>query len=189
MNFLRLPLSFDPAALRDDLARVAPDEWVTHYNADDFEGDWRGVALRALGGQTGNLRALPGVQMLYDDTPLLARCPHFQSALASLQCPVGAARLLALSPGSIIREHRDVGLSPEAGEVRLHVPVQTHRDVEFYLGGERVTMLPGECWFLDFSQPHRAVNRSSVERVHLVVDCAVNAWLARLLKENASDAE
>lgn len=183
MNYCRLPLNFDAAALQSELAAVEPQEWVEHYNKNDFEGDWRGVALRALGGQTGNLRAIPGAQILYEDTPLLKRSPVFAQVLSSFQCPIGTARLLTLAPGSVIREHSDSRLGTESGEVRLHVPIQTHPDVEFYLQNERVVMQAGECWYLDLSLPHRVDNHSPVERVHLVLDCAVNPWLYSLLSD------
>lgn len=63
------------------------------------------------------------------------------------------------------------------GEVRLHVPITTHPDVAFFLGGERVVLQPGECWYLDFNRPHRVDNPSDTDRVHRVLDCDVNDWL------------
>lgn len=183
MNFRRLPLTFEAAALQADLERVESHEWMPHYNKEDFEGEWRGAALRSVGGQAQNLRALPGAQMLYDDTELLKRCPALASVLSAFQCPIGAARLLGLAPGSVIREHCDSRLAPDFGEVRLHIPIQTHPDVEFYLCGERIVMQPGECWFLNFSLPHRVENRSPFERVHLVLDCVNNSWLNALLSD------
>lgn len=181
LNAIRLNLNFDAAALQEDLARVAPEEWIAHYNPNDFEGDWGGVALHAIGGRTENLRAAPGMQMLYMPTPLLARCPAFQQVLSQFACPLGAVRLLRLAPGAIIREHCDDRMSPNEGEARLHIPVQTDPAVEFYLCGERVVMQSGECWFLNLSLPHRVENRSAVDRVHLVIDCGVNQWLLNML--------
>jgi hypothetical protein len=94
-----------------------------------------------------------------------------------LRCPVGSVRLLRLSAGGQIREHRDEGLRMELGLARLHVPILTGQDVEFYLGAELVTMAPGECWYLNFDLPHRVQNLGTTERIHLVIDCEVNDWL------------
>ena len=51
ISSFRLPFNFDPEALRSDLDRIAPDEWVAHFNQDYFEGEWSGVALRSNSGE------------------------------------------------------------------------------------------------------------------------------------------
>jgi hypothetical protein len=98
-----------------------------------------------------------------------------------------SVRLLRLAPGSVIREHSDFDLGEELGEVRLHVPVVTNPNVEFYLAGKRVAMEAGECWYLDLSLPHRVQNRGASERVHLVVDCVLNDWLRHLIDHPLGD--
>lgn len=42
-------------------------------------------------------------------------------------------RLLSLAPGSYIREHTDNALVYEDGEMRIHIPVQTNPEVEYYV--------------------------------------------------------
>ena len=172
----RLPLDFDAARLRADFALVGDDEWVAHYETRDFEGGWSGVALRALGGQTGNLRALPMAMPLYAPTPLLARCAYFAQILSQFPLAIGAARLLRLESGSRILPHHDMGLGT-GGEVRLHIPVQTNERVEFFVEAERVVLGEGQCWFLDLSRSHHVFNGSDAPRVHLVLDCAPSPWL------------
>jgi len=39
-------------------------------------------------------------------------------------------------------------------------------------------MGPGEAWYLNFDLVHRVENNGAEERVHLVIDCVVNDWLA-----------
>ncbi|HVP29413.1 MAG TPA: aspartyl/asparaginyl beta-hydroxylase domain-containing protein [Myxococcota bacterium] len=174
----RLPLQFDAAALARDLARLRPEDWTPHFNVHHHDGGWSGVALRAPGGDAAKLYPDPDAAEPYADTPFLARCPAVAAALAVLRCPYTSVRLLRLRAGSRIREHRDYDLAFCDGEVRLHVPVVTHPDVEFVVDGERVELAAGECWYLDFNRPHRVDNRSAVDRVHLVVDCVVDEWLA-----------
>jgi len=177
---LKLPLTFDPQGLTADLNQISPDEWVRHFNDRYYEGEWSGVALRAPDGASTTLYSDPGTDQLFTDTPVLARCPSLGSALAALKCPVKSARLLKLGAGARIIEHRDYNLSLDDGEVRLHVAITTSPRVDFYLNGERVVMNPGECWYINANLPHKVDNRSSADRVHLVIDCKVNDWLRSL---------
>jgi hypothetical protein len=45
-------------------------------------------------------------------------------------------------------------------------------------------MAPGSAWYLRLSDPHRVANRGTSDRVHLVVDLAVNDWLTELLSRS-----
>jgi len=90
-------------------------------------------------------------------------------------------RLLRMAPRTRVLEHRDEKLNSERGVVRVHVPVITNPDVDFFLQNERITMQAGECWYLDLSLPHRVENRGQSDRVHLVIDCLTNAWTDALL--------
>jgi hypothetical protein len=182
----RLALRFDPLRLQADLRRLASGVWTPHFNTSFFEGDWSGIALRASASDRG-LFATGESTSEFASTEALEACRYFQEVLAAFQCPLKSVRLLRLAPGSIIREHSDFDLGEELGEVRLHVPVVTNPDVEFYLAGTRVAMDAGECWYLDLSLPHRVQNRGAVERVHLVVDCVLNAWLRHLIDHPASE--
>ena len=85
--------------------------------------------------------------------------------------------MLKLNAGSHIKEHRDAELNFERGEIRLHIPVRTHADVEFYLDKERLTLQEGECWYMNFNLPHAIHNNSPINRVHLVIDAVVNDWV------------
>jgi hypothetical protein len=181
MNAVRLPLRFDPARLQADLGRIGPDEWVAHFNRGEYEGDWSGVALRAVDGRADQIYPDPTATARYADTPLLARCPYLREVLAAIRCPLTAVRLLRLAPRSSIREHRDYKLAHEHGEARLHIPVVTNERVAFFLAGARVPMAAGETWYLNLELPHRVDNQSDVARVHLLVDCLVNPWLDALL--------
>ncbi|MEK6299952.1 MAG: aspartyl/asparaginyl beta-hydroxylase domain-containing protein [Acidobacteriota bacterium] len=181
LTCLKLPLTFEPEGLRSDLDSVLPGEWVRHFNDRYYEGDWSGVALRAVTGASGQLYSDPTTTESLTDTPVLARSPGLLRALAALQCPVKSARLLKLGPGARILEHRDYNLSLEDGEVRLHVPITTDSRVEFYLNGEQVVMLAGECWYINANLPHKVENHSDMDRVHLVIDCVVDDWLRSLV--------
>jgi len=97
--------------------------------------------------------------------------------LQGFECPLLSVRLLKLKTNSIIKEHRDHELSFEKGEARLHVPIFTNPQVEFYLNNVLVKMQEGECWYINANLPHRVSNLGDTDRIHLVVDCQVNDWL------------
>jgi len=185
----RLALRFDAERLKSDLSRLSTGAWTPHFNASFFEGDWSGIALRASASDRGLYAESAGASESFADTEALAACPYFQEVLAAFQCPLKSVRLLRLAAGSIIREHSDFDLGEQLGEVRLHVPVVTNAQVEFYLAGKRVAMYAGESWYLDLSLPHRVQNRGGSERVHLVLDCVLNEWLYDLIRNAPPDTD
>jgi hypothetical protein len=175
---LKFPFEFDVARLKSDLALIQPDEWQRHFNTSIYEGDWSGVALRAVPDRRLSIYPDPTATDQFTDTEVLTRCAYFREVLAAFQCPLTSARLLRLKARSNIREHRDYKLGFEDGEVRIHVPIVTEPAVAFYVAGQRVPMLPGECWYVNVNEPHRVDNASDIDRVHLVIDAVVNDWLA-----------
>lgn len=181
VRWARLPLSFDPELLRQDLARIQAHRWTAHFNPADFSGDWSGIALRSPTGQVDDLLA-PHGSGSFTETAALDLAPHLREVLAALKCPLKSARLLRLRPGSAILEHTDDDLNFELGEMRLHVPIQTNPQVEFIVDGMRLDLREGECWFIDFSLPHRVSNRGLTDRIHLVIDAQVNDWSRALIE-------
>jgi len=178
---VKLPLHFDAARLQAELARVGTTEFVPHFNTAYYQGDWSAVPLRSVGGRMDQIYPDPTARNAFADTPMLARCDYLREVLATLRCPQQAIRFLRLKAGSVIKEHCDHELGFEDGEVRLHIPVITNPEVEVVLNQVRVIMNEGECWYLNVNRPHRAANRGSADRVHLVVDCVVNDWLRDML--------
>jgi hypothetical protein len=175
--FLALPLRFSPERLLADLALIADDEWVPHFNASVYEGEWSGVALRSVGGKPMQLYPDPMATDSFEDTDVLRRCAYFQEVLAEFHCPLTAVRLLRLKAGSCIKRHKDHKLGYEDGEVRLHVPIVTDPRTQFYVDERLVPMGVGECWYVNVNMTHHVENSADVDRVHLLVDCVVNEWL------------
>jgi hypothetical protein len=177
---LKLPLRFDVQQLNADLERIAPDEWVPHFNKGYYEGEWSGVALRSVRGATLSLYPDPNAQGSFADTDVLERCPYFRQVLAAFECELESVRLLRLRAGSQIREHRDYRLGLEDGVLRVHVPITTNPGVAFLLEGQPVPMAPGDAWYLDFNRKHSVANHGDTDRVHLVIDGIVNDWVRGL---------
>ena len=177
----RLPWHFDVQPLLADVAALAPSAWQLHFNTGYHDGGWSGLALlssqgdarQLYGGHQGAGRGRP--------TALLAACPGFAALLDGLPLQIQSARLLRLAAGSHIREHADDGIGLDAGTARLHIPIATGEGVEFHVNGTRVPMAAGECWYLDLGLPHRVQNTGAQDRVHLVLDCTVDAAFRALL--------
>jgi quercetin dioxygenase-like cupin family protein len=179
---LKFPFSFDIAALRADLDRFTASEWVPHYNKHYYEGDWSAIALRDVKDTIIGMHPEP-TRYTYAETPMMERCNYFGKVLGQFECEKNKARLMRLGPGDRIHEHNDAGLRFENGLARIHIPIKTSPHIEFYLDNEVVSMGPGEAWYLNFDLMHRVENKGIEERVHLVIDCVVNDWLAGFFAE------
>ena len=182
INKLKLPFTFDPALLKEDLNKVEASDWIKHFNKSDYEGEWEGAALRGKKDAVHpilRLAANPGVTE-FSDYELLNECSYFKYVADTFECPKMYIRLLSLKPGSVIKEHCDPDLGYEEGDIRIHVPVKTNENVIFTLNGERVIMNEGETWYLNFSLPHSITNAGNEDRVHLILDCKVNDWVREL---------
>ena len=172
----RLGFSFDVSRLRADLRAASAAGWERHFNPVNYEGEWSGVALRSNSPHILKLFIDPRGTPFQDMAPF-ADASYLRECIARLPCPVGAARLMKLAAGSVIREHRDDDVSLEHEEVRLHIPIQTNDDVEFIVDGTPIRLEPGECWYVNVSLPHRLANRGETDRIHLVVDARVTPEL------------
>jgi hypothetical protein len=182
---LRLPLAFDPAPLARDLERASAHGWTKHFVRENYEGDWSVIALRAVAGvkRPSQMIYSNPTATNFENTPMIEGCPCFHAVMESFACPIRTMRLMRLTPGSLINEHSDPDLSFEDGTVRIHIPISTNPDVDFRLNGTRTILEPGSAWYLRLSDPHSVANRGTTDRVHLVIDMSVNAWLANLFEQ------
>jgi mannose-6-phosphate isomerase-like protein (cupin superfamily) len=159
------------------------DKWLPHFNTAGYEGDWEVLTLRSPGGNADNIFAdLNGISE-YVDTSLMSLYPAVKQICDNLHCDLMSVRLLNLKAGAVIKQHRDNELAFEKGEARLHFPIVTNNQVEFYVNDIRVTMLPGQCWYINANMPHRVANYGTTDRIHLVIDCKVNDWLKGIFAE------
>jgi len=180
MSATRLLFRFDPERLQAELNTLPADAWIGHYNHKEYEGDWAVAPLRSVGGHPEVIYSVPIAAHqpdFYKNTSFLDKMPYINGILQRLACIIGPARLMRLGPGARILEHRDeMGLGA-ARDIRLHIPICTHPEVLFWVDGQALPMRPGELWYADFTKPHHVSNNSTVDRVHLVIDCKTNDWL------------
>jgi len=173
IKYLQFPFAFSVEKLCDELNALSA-QWVLHFNKAHFDGEWSAIPLRSLNGTLGDIFPENRINSTFQDTILMEQCPYIKSILEHFPSEFKTIRLLKLAPGAIIKEHKDAELAYEYGEARIHIPILTNPDVEFYLDNERVDMKPGECWYMNFDLPHRIINKSATNRIHLVFDIVVN---------------
>lgn len=182
---IRLNQTYDVERLVQDLNTAVEHFQTASQQGPYHDGSWKGIALRSIDGDYRNTGAISSGTS--KDTEVLDKCPYFKEILHSFKFPMGVARLLFLPPGKKIGEHHDKGFGWHMGMLRLHIPIITHPDVIFMIGGERCQWKPGEFWFGDFYQPHWLHNQSDITRVHLVIDCFVDEELLTYFPQNSLD--
>lgn len=180
IKYLKLPLFFDAGLLQQEVDALSTPQWLPHYQFKHYEGEWSAIPLRSIGGKADDIIISPTDNRDYQDTVFLNNSPYLKKVLQTFKCPLQAVRLLKLNAGSIIKEHRDAELNFENGEIRLHIPVLTHADVEFFLDNERLLLQEGECWYMNFNLLHAINNNSPINRVHLVIDAVVDDWVKEI---------
>lgn len=181
IRFARLPVSLPLSDIQAEIIAL-PNAWKAHLNTAHYQGNWTVLSLRSPGGNPDHVVADSLDGSGWADTPLMGHMPRLRAFLDSLPFPLWAVRLLRLEAGAYIKEHRDLDLSYEQGEIRLHFPLITHPAVEFVIDGQRVPMGPGECWYVNANLPHRVANPGPGDRIHLVIDGPVTTEVKTLVE-------
>lgn len=178
-DFFCLPIQINEQKIHEDLQVCLKTKWNEHFNTNDYSGSWTVVSLRSQSGNSQDIFAHDST-FPFKNTSLMQECHYFQEILDQMPFEKETVRLLRLQPGSVIKEHRDIGLAYQFGCFRLHIPIVTDALVEFIVGGKNIPMKKGECWYADFNLPHSVRNESEQERIHLVIDGKRNAWTDEL---------
>lgn len=177
---LKFPFQFDEQRLTADLELVTENKWIPHFNTTGYTGNWKAISLYSVDGTEQNIYMPLANHGPVSPTPLMKDCHYFREVMDSFSFPILAVRLLRLEAGAEIKPHTDHELGYEDGQFRLHIPIVTNPGIEFILDGERLTMLPGECWYTNVNFVHSVANRGTEDRVHLVIDGVRNAWTDQL---------
>jgi len=82
---------------------------------------------------------------------------------------VGKCLFINLPAGKKVNPHVDMGYYLTSVH-RTHIPIMTHDDVDFSVGGEVINMKEGTCYEINNMQMHAVDNRSDVDRIHLLID-------------------
>jgi hypothetical protein len=121
----------------------------------------------------------------WSDTAALKKSPYLSSVIETFRkhSRVTLVRLLRLEPGAIVKEHTDptLGLEQQNSVIRLTIPIQSDKNVKFYLNNKVVPMKEGECWYMRLSDPHRITHHGDLERINMSIDVIPNASIKSLI--------
>ena len=172
-RFIKLPLSFDPTRLAEEISQFGEEEWRAHPQR--FEGNSFLILVSTNGQENddfwGPMRPAPRLDKL----------PYFRQVLSSFNTVIGRARLMRLAPGAKVDYHVD-GHYFWRDHLRIHVPIITDPAVEFHCESEQVHMAAGEAWTFDNWRGHWVVNGSDNARIHLVIDTVGSSDLWHMIE-------
>lgn len=186
---IKFPITFDTERLKTDVHQVLKQNWVDHYNTNDYSGKWTSIALMSQTGKSDVIYAFSNRDEPIINTEVMDSCDYFKSILDDFLFEKTAVRLLNLAVGAEIKPHSDHCLGYEDGSFRLHIPIITNNEVEFILDGNRIIMNEGECWYIDANFIHSVANRGTIDRIHLVIDGIRNEWTDKLFFAEAHPSQ
>lgn len=114
-----------------------------------------------------------------------------EPVIAAATSPYGYQRgafprvmLARMAPGGVIHPHRDENPAAKWPH-KIHVPLQTNDDVNFYVNGVRYHFAEGEVVEVNNMGVHAVENRGATDRIHLIfeyydLDQPEPAWLAQV---------
>ncbi len=188
------PVDYNFAGVLDYIDNTKFSRVKTKYSKGD---DWTAISLRGYG--EGPLDILkPNVlksgvneQSKLQDTTLMNTMGFkvIRDVMGMIPAEFERVRLMKIKANSSTGKHsdkidKDFGLE-DGNIVRIHVPIRTNNQVEFYLWEkkEKLTnyLQVGHFYYVDVRAPHAVTNNSDVDRVHLVMDVYVNRGIRELL--------
>lgn len=173
-EFIRLPFSFDPQALRVEVEALGEDAWRPH--PEGHRGNWA-LPLVAVDGDPDN----DDVKGRMEPTPHLMRSSYLRQVLGAIGASIGRTRLMRIDGNSEAIEHVDVNYYWQQ-RARVHIPIVTDSAVVFSCGARTLHMAPGECWIFDTWRRHNVTNPNPTRRIHLVADTAGSPSFQELLR-------
>ncbi|WP_153913992.1 aspartyl/asparaginyl beta-hydroxylase domain-containing protein [Shewanella sp. TC10] len=162
-EFYQLPYCFDVPKLIEEIEQFNEFDWISHH--EGFQGN-SAIPLISVNGEFNNDFKGP-----MRPTSVLDKCPYIQQILASFGEVLSRSRLMRLAPGAQVPLHSDINYHWYK-RVRVHIPITTTEQVQFFCHDKQVHMGAGECWIFDSWKLHKVENNSDQYRVHLVVDLA-----------------
>lgn len=189
VRHIKFPLHFDVVRLQNDVRKLLSNDWVAHYNTNDYNGNWTSLSLFSVDGKSNNIYAMPQASSDIIETDALGDCPYFKELLNSFLFKKTAVRLLRLAANAEVKPHSDHCLGYEDGSFRLHIPIITNPDVTFILDNERIIMNEGECWYINANFIHSVANKGTEDRIHLVIDGERNEWTDLLFFKNHDESQ
>jgi hypothetical protein len=175
-EFYQLPYTFDVGQLTKEIEQFTESDWVTHH--EGFQGN-SAIPLISVNGEFNNDFKGP-----MKPTLALDKSPYIKQILASFGEVLSRSRLMRLSPGAQVPLHSDINYHWYK-RVRVHIPITTTEQVQFFCHDKQVHMGAGECWIFDSWKHHKVENNSDQYRVHLVIDLAGSSQFWRTVFQHS----
>lgn len=176
MNALKLPFTFDPVRMQQEINQFKQEDYYDIYNPSvTLKTLWSKHLIEPVGS--------PDTEVEFVPNKALQQSPYLLGVLDTFKCRKETFRIHTLEAGAKIKPHRDVCYSFEHGLIRIHIPVETNNQVLLLVNAERITMKPGESWYCNFNEIHEVQNNSDRSRTHLIMDCVVNDWFSQVFEE------
>jgi len=172
--FIRLPYQFDAMRLAEEVNSLRSEAWMEH--PAKLKGN---SALALVSRDAGDNDEFDGHMLC---TPHLEKCDYIRQVMAGFGEVLGRSRLMQLAPGCEVSSHVDFNYHWYT-RVRIHIPVITNEDVQFYCGSDSIHMEAGQCWIFDSWRRHNVVNNGSAARVHLVIDAAGSSKFWQMVRQ------
>ena len=187
--FAQLDIFYNIKNMADDLVVAKKLEWVEHVNTQCYQGSWDVLPLRVPVEHADKHVILQSFAIEpssdFIDGDHLQYLPYVRELLSQFKCDILSARLMRLSPNSLIKPHRDLGLSIDlSAQARIHISLEASEHVEFLVDCLEVPMSQNSCWYINADAEHSVVNNGDTSRINLVIDCNVNEWLLSLIIES-----
>jgi hypothetical protein len=148
---------------------------------------WLSIPLRSVNGDISEeASSAHGIwnssdPNMFKDTPMMQ--PYIRSILDEINSPLLKVRILKLISKKAIGEHADSFQSDDI--LRLHIPIITHPSVEFWVDGKQFFIEPQTLSYLNVKKRHKVINKSNIDRIHLVFDVKETPELVERIKKCA----
>jgi tetratricopeptide (TPR) repeat protein len=180
-NFLRLNDAFNTTGIRDKVEQISAERWT--------ESDRRKIFN--VHRNTQSLSLVHFEDFKYEKPEYRDLFSEFEEEIRPVVDYIASyyrnngfivrAMLARLEAGGEIPRHTDAGYSLINCH-RVHLPIITNEEVDFFVGGETVQMREGELWEINNATEHAVSNNATEDRVHLIVD-----WMPNLLNQTENE--
>lgn len=153
---------------------------------------WQSITLKSSDGRDQSFlkqtKLGRGEKNTYHYTDAMKNCNYFKEILKEIPTDIYLVRILKLKAGGRIKFHTDETVFKQTRDIiRCHLPIITHKAVEFQIGfpiqkpaegfgiwNAKVLhskhLEPGKLWYTNVNTLHGVVNKSNIDRYHLVID-------------------
>jgi hypothetical protein len=196
-------IKYDNILLRHDLENsIKNSSWISK---GDKSGNWQSITLK---GYNGDEQAFlkktylgEGENNRYKYTKCMENCNYFKQILESIPTEIYLVRLLKISGNSKLYYHTDEFVFTEKEKIiRCHLPIISHPDITFAIGYPKKEPVKGSSiwealtyyekhleenylWYTNVNTLHNVYNKTTKERIHLVIDMKPTQKLIKILNK------